>query len=108
MTWRTSGIGGLGDPTDLDELEPERLDALEHAMQRGLVGDLAREHCLGRRGRRGQVVEGGRERLAQPAANADLITGAVHGDQVLGDPYEPTSHDAYEGVGAERAGADGG
>jgi hypothetical protein len=47
MTWGgPPGIGWLAggrDAADVDELEAERLDALEHSVERGLVGDLAAE-----------------------------------------------------------------
>src|SRR4029079_1365651 len=75
------GCGPLpgGDAANLEELEPERLDALERAVQGGLVGDVAQDPRVGGRTDRGHAVEGGDERVAQAASDRDLVGGGLHG-----------------------------
>src|SRR5438034_10950354 len=77
---RTTSLRTCG--TDVDELEPERLDALEHAEQGGLIRDLAAQDGPGR-GRMGsEPVERGGQCVTQPAANGDLVVGGLHGCRV--------------------------
>jgi hypothetical protein len=72
------GCGELG-AAHVEQLEPEGLDPVEHAEERRLIGDLAAKHGLGGRRRPRQAVERGQERLAQAAANRDLVLGWLHG-----------------------------
>ena len=51
--WEAAASGGRG-AADLEQLEAERLDALEHAEEGGLVGDLAADHRV-RGGRASRV-----------------------------------------------------
>src|SRR3954447_536327 len=74
------------DGADVDELEPERLDALEHAEEGGLIDDLAVEHGPGRRRPRRQAVERGDQRGAEPAADRDLVVGGLHGATACAPP----------------------
>lgn len=62
-----------GEAAELEQLEPERLDSAEHAMQRGLVRDRAAQErvltsCLSMQG-----GERASDRGAQVAADQDLV-----------------------------------
>lgn len=58
---------------DFDEFQPERLGLGQHPVKRGLIGQHARQHGLAalRPGLEGW--ERGADRLAQPAADTDLV-----------------------------------
>jgi hypothetical protein len=58
---------------DLDQLKPEQLDALEHAVKLGLVGDGAPQDRFGRNDCRFHVVESGEQAAADPSSDTDLI-----------------------------------
>ena len=62
-----------GDAADLDELEAERLDLGEHAVERGLVGQHARQHRVVTAGPGLEIGERGADRLAQAAADTYLV-----------------------------------
>src|SRR5215470_8577243 len=70
-----------GDAADLDELEAKCLDLGEHAVQRGLVGQHAHQHCVVTARPGLEIGERGADRLAQAAADTYLIplrlSGAV-------------------------------
>ena len=69
---RPSSPAGPEGTADLQKLKPERLDLSEHAEERRLVGQHPDEHRLPVAPRLDKVGEGGQERLAELAANADL------------------------------------
>src|ERR1044072_3484764 len=94
---------------DVQQLEPERLDEIAHAVELRLVGDLAAEHGV-RAPRAGdQAVKRLDQRCAELAADGDLVVGRLHGWQLPIDPYDASSHDACEacdgGQPPRRAGA---
>jgi len=62
-----------GDAADLDELEAERLDLGEHAVERGLVGQHARQYRVVTAGPGLEIGERGADRLAQAAADTYLV-----------------------------------
>jgi len=61
------------DAADLDELEGQRLDLGEHAVQRGLVGQHARQHRVAAVRPGPEIGERGADRLAQAAADTYLV-----------------------------------
>jgi hypothetical protein len=61
------------DAADLDELQAERLDLGEHAIQRGLVGQHARQHRVVTARPGLEIGERGADRLAQAAADTYLV-----------------------------------
>ena len=83
-----------GKAAQLDEFQAECFDLGEHAVKRGLVGQCAREHGVSvvRLGLEGW--ERGADRLAQVAADADLVSLrlgiAVRTGHLL------TVHDAFD------------
>ena len=62
-----------GDAADLDELEAERLDLGEHAIERGLVGQHARQHRVVTFRPGLEIGERGADRLAQATADTYLV-----------------------------------
>jgi hypothetical protein len=60
---------------DLEQLESEGLDALEDAVERRLVGDLAPEHGVHGGGGRRQAFERVDQGSAELAADRDLVVG---------------------------------
>src|SRR5215470_18305254 len=71
---------------DFEQLEPERLDLREHAVQRGAVGQRPGQHGVAAAGLSLQGRERGAYRLAQAAADTDAVpvcrpvgAGAGHG-----------------------------
>ena len=75
-----------GDAADLDELEAKRLDLGEHAVERGLVGQHARQYRVVTAGPGLEIGERGADRLAQAAADTYLVplrlSGAVRAGHV--------------------------
>src|SRR6516165_6046365 len=71
--WPSAGVSGRWQAADLEQLEPERLDLREHAIQRGAVGQRPGQHgvAAARLGLQGR--ERGAYRLAQPAADTDAV-----------------------------------
>jgi hypothetical protein len=51
-------VGCCGELPDLDQLEAERLDAVQQAMERRLVLDRTMQHCLHRLDSGRQALEG--------------------------------------------------
>ena len=66
------------DASYVEELESERLDQLEDAVQGGLVDDLAAEERLRRRDGDGHALEGLDERRTDPAADGDFVVRWFH------------------------------
>ena len=68
-----AGASGRWQAADFEQLEPERLDLREHAIQRGAVGQRPGQHgvAAARLGLQGR--ERGAYRLAQPAADTDAV-----------------------------------
>src|SRR3954451_18502886 len=64
---------------DLDELEAERLDAVDDAVQLGLVADLPVQDGLDALAVALEHVEALEHRLAQAAADAELVLRRGHG-----------------------------
>jgi hypothetical protein len=62
----------------LDELEAERLDLLEHAVEGGLVCDLAAEDRLDRLDLRIEAFEAREQPFGQPPAHAELVPAGFH------------------------------
>src|SRR5215472_11019575 len=67
------GVSGRWQAADFEQLEPERLDLREHAIQRGAVGQRPGQHgvaaaCPGLQGRKRRAY-----RLAQAAADTDAV-----------------------------------
>src|SRR5215470_8768763 len=58
---------------DFEQLEPERLDLREHAVQRGAVGQRPGQHGVAAAGLSLQGRERGAYRLAQAAADTDPV-----------------------------------
>jgi len=68
--------GGASDrwqAADFEQLEPERLDLREHAIQRGAVGERPGQHSVAAAGLSLQGRERGAYRLAQAAADTDPV-----------------------------------
>src|SRR5215467_2467546 len=80
--WSAEGV----DASDVEQLEAERLDQLEYAVQGGLVDDLAPEEGLRRRDGRGHPLEGVGQGRPDPAADGDFIGGWLHAAQRPDEP----------------------
>jgi hypothetical protein len=75
-TGRPVARGGASDrwqTADFEQLEPERLDLREHAIQRGAVGERPGQHGVAAAGLSLQGRERGADRLAQAAADTDAV-----------------------------------
>src|SRR5262249_36709506 len=70
--------GGGFDAPDVEQLEAERLDALEHAVQGGLVDDAAPEERLGGGDGRIHALEGFEEGGTHAATDGDDVVGWFH------------------------------
>src|SRR5262249_8515652 len=71
---RRPGRGsGPWQAADFEQLEPERLDLREHAIQRGAVGQRPGQHGVAAAGPGLQGRERGAYRLAQAAADTDPV-----------------------------------
>lgn len=57
---------------NLEQLQPERLDLVEHAVEGGLVGKRSAQHCVRALPVCGERRERFKERRAELAADADL------------------------------------
>ena len=68
---------------EFEQLEAERFDLSEHAMQRGPLRQAAREHGVASRHLRVEARERREQRLAQHSANANLAAGG--GRRILHD-----------------------
>ena len=64
-------MSGRWQAADFEQLEPERLDLREHAVQRGAVGQRPGQHGVAAAGLGLQGRERGAYRLAQAAADTD-------------------------------------
>ena len=73
-----------GRRADLDQLQAQRLDAVEQPVQLGLVADRAVQHGLDRLELARHALEAVQQRAADAAADADLVRG-------LGHALEPSS-----------------
>src|SRR5215470_6880314 len=80
------GASGRWQAADFEQLEPERLELREHAIQRGAVGQRPGQHGVAAAGPGLQGGERGAYRLAQAAADTDAVpvcravgVGAGHG-----------------------------
>jgi hypothetical protein len=62
----------------LDELEAERLDLLEDAVERGLVFDLAAQDRLHGLDLRVEALEAGEQPFGQPSTNSELVATGFH------------------------------
>src|SRR5215469_14745493 len=72
--WGGSGrAGGTSDLPELDELEAERFDHGEHAIQCGVVDQRTRQDGVVALRTRAEAGKRGTEGLAETAADADLI-----------------------------------
>ena len=69
--WPGRGASGRWQAADFEQLEPERLDLREHAVQRGAVGQRPGQHGVAAAGPGLQSGERGAYRLAQAAADTD-------------------------------------
>ena len=67
-------------PPDLDELETERVDQVDDAVQRRLIGHGAVEHGLDRLDARPEPLEAREQRQASPARAPDLVLVWPHRD----------------------------
>jgi len=71
--------GGRGEAShrwqaaDFEQLEPERLDLGEHAVQRSAVRQGSGQHSVAASGPGLQGGEGGADRLAQAAPDTDAV-----------------------------------
>ena len=65
------GGSGRWQPADFEQLEPERLNLREHAVQRGAVGQRPGQHGVAAAGPGLQGGERRAYRLAQAAADTD-------------------------------------
>jgi len=65
-------------PAHLDELEPERLDAVQEPVELGLIAHGPVEDRLHPLDRALHVIEGGQHGLAHATADADLVVGLRH------------------------------
>ena len=85
---------------DLDQLEAERLDPAENAMQRGLVGHFAGQYRLVIVDPCMHLGKGAEQPVAQEASNADLVLGCgavvVHGSKSRVAPDEAASTGSCE------------
>lgn len=85
---------------DLEQLEAERFDPAENAMQRGLVRQFAGQHRLVIADACVHLGEGAEQPVAQEASNADLVLGCraavVHGGQGRVAPDEAASTGSCE------------
>src|SRR5215471_2659747 len=68
-----AGASGWWQAADFEQLEAERLDLREHAIQRGAVGQRPGQHGVAAAGLRLQGGERGADRLAQAAADTDPV-----------------------------------
>ena len=75
-----------GHAAELEQLQAERLDLGQHAMQRRLVGQIPGKYGLGSVCPRLQARERTEEGLTQMPSDADLVTGRsrrfIHGVRV--------------------------
>ena len=62
---------------DFEQFEPERLDLGQHAVERGLVGQHTSQHGLVAVRAGLEAWERGAHRLAQAAADTDLVALAL-------------------------------
>ena len=62
----------------LDELEPQRLDAVQEPVELGLIAHGAVEDRLHLLDGALHVIEGGQHGLAHATADADLVMGLRH------------------------------
>jgi len=80
---------------DLDQLEAERFDPAEDAVQRGLVGQCASQDRLVLAVPSTHLRKGAEQPIAQEASNADLVLGCrvvvVHGSKSRVTPDEAAS-----------------
>ena len=88
VRWRVTArlgrhlLGGCGQPADLDQLEAQRLDAVQQAVERGLVSNRAVQDRLHRLDGGREALERGQRRVAQAALDPDLVgTTAMGHDQ---------------------------
>src|SRR5205814_3837017 len=72
------GLASLVDLAHLDELEAERLDVLQHAVQRRLILDRSGENRLHRLDLGVETLEAREQPLAQPTSDAKLVTAGLH------------------------------
>src|SRR5690349_8166125 len=70
--------GGGFDAPDVEQLEAERLDALEHPVQGGLIDDAAPEERLGGCDGRIHALEGVEEGGTHAATDGDDVVGWFH------------------------------
>src|SRR5215510_3391322 len=71
--WPGAGASDRWQAADFEQLEPERLDVREHAIQRGAVGERPGQHGVAAAGLSLQGGERGAYRLAQAAADTDPV-----------------------------------
>jgi len=71
--WPGAGASDRWQAADFEQLEPERLDLREHAIQRGAAGERPGQHGVATAGPRLQGRERGAYRLAQAAADTDPV-----------------------------------
>jgi hypothetical protein len=63
---------------EVQQLEAQRLDPLEHGMQLGVVADASTQHGLDPRLTAGQPGEACPDGRAQPPAQMNLVCGGRH------------------------------
>ena len=68
-----AGASDRWQAADFEQLEPERLDLREYAVQRGAVGERPGQHGVAAAGLSLQGRERGAYRLAQAAADTDPV-----------------------------------
>jgi hypothetical protein len=68
-----AGASDRWQAADFEQLEPERLELGEHAVQRGAVGERSGQHGVAAPGLSLQGRERGAYRLAQAAADTDAV-----------------------------------
>ncbi len=68
------------EPADLDQLQAERLDAVDQPVQLRLVADRPVQDGLDRLEGAGHALEAREQRLGDPAADADLVARLRHRD----------------------------
>jgi hypothetical protein len=66
-----------GQPANADELEAQRVDAVEKAVQSGLIAHRPVENRLDRSGVALEVLEAVQDLLADRTLQSDLIAGSV-------------------------------
>src|SRR5215471_14652174 len=71
--WPGGGVSGRWQAAEFEQLEPERLELGEHAIQRGVVGQRPGQHGVAAAGPGLQGRERGAYRLAQAAADTDAV-----------------------------------